>query len=139
MFQLTGYARAFAAQGDYRNARDVLIWIRQFVVGMKEPNVPSYLNKAESVLLADIAKYSYLLGNREDAVKALRIAREVAELFDANPNYEMVGFRFYRGDRDRTLFDGFGRTAIEGVWHAIRQDDSSVAALSALWEQVLSE
>ncbi len=139
LFQLTGFATAYAAVGEYQTALDVLLWLCTAIGGMIKPDAPCYLNKGVAALLATCARYSLVLGREEAARDYLRQARKLADVFDASPAYGLDTLRFYRGKSQVAVFDDFGKTAIDSIWRVVRQSASSEAALTALWEVVLKE
>ena len=58
-------------------------------------------------------------GNKDEAIRLLRHAKEIAENFDASPTYEVNSIRFVVHGEGTGVYDDIGATAAEGIRRTI--------------------
>lgn len=132
----TGFANAFAHQKKYQDALDVLGWLGSTLSGLRKPGQSCFLDKVQASILAGKAQMYLLMGQKERARTSLTQARQMAEVFDAAPDYRASSMRFYSGSAAST-YDDLGATAMEGIARMVAEDDSP--ELTALWQEVCNE
>lgn len=132
-----GYANAFVRKGEYRQGMEILQWLLSVDAGLKIPGKTSYLDKTDALVLAACAAIAAMKGEEKEARDYLRQAREMALRFDADPEYQLSGIKFYKGAQ-WTTYDDIGETALEGILNMM-QDDDNAALLLPLWRQLERE
>lgn len=124
--------------GDHAAALELEEWLVSFQESLC-PERACYLHKSNAALLTCCAAIAGQMGEEEKSLAYLRRARDAAELFDADPSYEMQRMRFYRG-RSATAHDDLGETAEAGILRNIGyQSEENQKLLNSLWEKVRAE
>lgn len=132
-----GYLNVYCKTNDFQNAAALLDWAFAFYAGLRKSEQPHCLDKGEAVLWA-ISAYVYLqLGESEKAVHDLRHAKEIAQRFDAAPNYHVTSLRFVSDDTVASSVDDIGQTAMEGIEKIVTDIENE--ELSALWRTIRDE
>lgn len=136
-----GLANCYAGKSDKADPKaavDILLWMLGILDGLKRPGEPSYLNKACAMLFSGLAQVSAYIGDAEAAKAYLLRASKAAEAFDAAPNFNARGIRFYQG-KPRSFGDDFGETALRGVEKLLGADESTAPLLAELWKEIVDE
>ena len=102
--------------------------------GLKKDNEQNIFDKVNSTLLVCLACAHLHTGDADTARKDLREAKQLADNFDAAPDYDMRSIRFVTLDKPVSAYDDLGITAKESLQNAL----AAVAdeALNALWKEV---
>lgn len=133
---VNGYANAYAQRGDLDASLSILLWLRTVNAGLRQPGVPSYLDKEDAQLLAACAVYAMQKGDAAAARQYLTEARALAIRFDAAPEYGFTGTRFFHGDKNPTAFDDFGDNTRNGISRLMAENDDPKWPLCALWAEL---
>ena len=132
-----GYAFVYDAQGDYRMEEEVLRWGLEMLKGIKETDVPTFMDKTFAMLLILLAHAGIRSGKAADARLSLRKAAGYVRSFDSDPHYSLISLRFVEVKENIGLYDCFGLTAQESVENMLRmlQDQD----LDQLWKEVCED
>lgn len=130
-----GYYHYYKRKGDYAEAMNTADWMIEYLQTLKIDRTKiSYPDKMISLLYANKAQMSDLLGSKEQAEEYLRAAWELARDFDANPDNGVANVRFFLGDTSEiTLFDDIGTCVIDAVENRLEEEEGG--RLTALWEK----
>lgn len=138
-FGLTiGFCNAYCQKENYESADAMMQWMWDLIRGLKQPGVISYLDKAEAQLLTGWAIVSEMAGNMEQAKKCLSRAIPLAQKFDENPDYSFAGMRFFHSNVERTGFDDFGNSALQGIRKMLSENEKDTR-LSEMLIQLLEQ
>lgn len=133
-----GYAHAYRALGKPDQIKELLRVLYTFGEGLREPNTVSYSDRVY-VLILTILAAAY--GEREDPASAyacLKQAKQIAERFDAAPNYRAGEGKFYHQIQNARAYDDTGETAMDVIVNYI-QKETGGKILEAIWEEIGSE
>ena len=135
---IIGYANAYARTEKYEEGKEVLQWMKKFTESLKKEGEASFLYKMEVVLLAGMAQFAVKSENEEEAEKHLRQAKQLAEFFDAEPEFGFKGVRFLERCKPITLFDDFAETAMDGLIGSLQHPDDEELEnkLKEIWERI---
>ena len=131
---VVGYLNVFFKRKQYEQALAMTDWALAFYPGLKKAGEPSYLDKTEAVLRAVRGEVLLRLGRKEHAAESLLRAKQLAESFDAAPDYRVGGVRFVSEDTEAASFDDLGDTAMNGVENLVA--DFRDPELLELWDAV---
>lgn len=131
---ITGYVNVFCSQNDYSSAQAILLWGIDVLSGLKEADTPNFLDKMNSVFFVCLAYAQIKAGNSAAAERSLRSAKEIAEGFDAAPDYEVNAVKFVAHGEEASVHDDLGMTAADGIQKTIAS--FADRALSALWKEM---
>lgn len=112
---IMGYLNIFYNQKDYESAKAILKWGIQVISGLKNADKISFFDKMECVFLAYISWVQKCLGEAEEAKKSLLRAKNIADKFDACPNYDMSRIKFVKLKEKANAYDDIGTTAMMGI------------------------
>lgn len=112
---ITGYFNLFYNKKDYESAKAILEWGIQVFSGLKNADKISFFDKMECVFLAHISWVQKCLGEAEEAKKSLLKAKNIADKFDACPNYDMSRIKFVKLKEKANAYDDIGTTAMMGI------------------------
>lgn len=129
-----GYINVFDKQKDYDSAQEILCWILDTFSGLKRKERPSFLDKVESVLYGCLAYAQLKTGNPGAARCSLIKGKELAEYFDAAPNYAADAVKFITCENFVSTHDDLGSTAAEGIKNIIHSFEDK--QLAELWKEV---
>lgn len=129
-----GYVNVFFNQKDYLSAEAILHWGAGVLSGLKDADHPSFLDKIGSVFYVCIAYAQIESGNTASARRSLLLAKELAEHFDAAPEYNSDAIRFVTLIKPASAYDDLGETAMEGTQNILR--DLGNDALSTIWREI---
>lgn len=79
----------------------------------------------------------FTLGRSKEATDSLRQAGEIAQRFDAAPDYAASALRFVSGQIPASSIDDLGDTAMSGVEHIVAELDNS--ELREMWAKLREE
>lgn len=127
---VTGYINCFMQMQDTDSALGILEWARTIVQGLMIPGKVNYAYKIDTLLLTLLALVKSAREDPAGTQEALKMAREKAVLFDANPDYNATAIRFYYG-KEESLCDDFGETALQGVERILMENENN--ALLNIW------
>lgn len=128
-----GYVNVFFNQKDYLSAEAILHWGAGVLAGLKDADHPSFLDKIGSVFHVCIAHVQIESGDTESACRSLLLAKELAEHFDAAPEYKSDAIRFVTLIKPVSAYDALGETAMAGIQNILR--DLGNDTLSAMWRE----
>lgn len=131
-----GYYYYYKRKGDYAEAMNTADWMIEYLQALKIDRTKiSYPDKMISLLYANKAHMSDLLGREEQAEEYLKTAWELARDFDANPDNGVANVRFFLGDiSEITLFDDIGISVTDAVENRLEEEEGG-GRLTALWRQ----
>lgn len=134
MRTVMGYVNVFFNQKDYASAQAILLWGSSVLSGLRDREKPSFLDKMNGVFHACIAYTQIQSGDGDAARRSLLLAKELADRFDAMPDYDLESIRFVTLGKQKSAYDDLGATAMMGIQNALRSigDDT----LSAIWKEV---
>lgn len=132
-----GYLNVYCRQKKYPAAIELLHWILNGIQSLRYPGQTCFLDRTEAVYLALLAEIQIRIGQKEDAQKALRQARQLALRFDAEPNYALNRLRFVMPDERMSAYDSLGKTAMAGLLAAIQEEHDP--ELTELWDELAHE
>ncbi|MBQ1523349.1 MAG: helix-turn-helix transcriptional regulator [Erysipelotrichaceae bacterium] len=127
-------AMVYGKRGDYKQAKDIIIWGLQILQGVNREEKASFTDKMYAMFLTILAQAQLKTGEKDEAVNSLKQVCMWVEHFDAAPDYSFSS-RFADMVQDDNLgFDGLGITARESVKKIIEiiEDDE----LEAMWKEV---
>ena len=128
---IMGYVNVFFNQKDYDSAREILHWGTGVLSGLQIADHPSFLDKMGSIFHVCIAYAQIESGDTAEAGRSLSLAKELAERFDAAPEYDSGAIRFVTLAKPASTYDDLGETAMEGIQNVL--DDLGNDVLSAMW------
>ena len=131
-----GYANAYNQKKDYKNSLDIMLWMANMLKPLKAPGVPSYVERELALIYNGCADICVQWGHNDDAREYLRLAREAAISFDANPVYDFCGMKFFTGNRNVRAFDSFGHSCVEGIVASFDENPESGPTLKQLWSEL---
>lgn len=129
-----GYVNVFCEQGDYSSSQDILLWGINVLSGLKDADKPNFLDKISSVFFVCLAYSQSKAGDSAAAYRSLHNARELAQRFDAAPDYEANAVRFVTHGEEASVHDDLGTTAADGIQKTIASFADET--LSALWKEM---
>ena len=131
---VSGYMNVFHSQNDYKSFRDIALWGIDVLSGLSDNAKPNFLDKMTSVYFVILAYAEIRDGNKDEAIRLLRHAKEIAENFDASPTYEVNSIRFVVHGEGAGVYDDIGATAAEGIRRTIESIGDE--ELSAIWKEM---
>lgn len=135
-----GMAEVSSHEGKLSEARELLSWMCSILSGLRIPGKVSYLDRAEVILLSRQAHYSNAAGDMAAAETYLRRAAGLARRFDASPEYGIENIRFCHTAEPILVYDGFGRTAFQGLEDSLLHGGKPVLSpLQKLWREIKDE
>lgn len=130
---VVGYVNVYFHQKDYISAREILLVGVSFLSSLKDADQPSFLDKMNSVFHVCIAYTQIESGDTDAAHRSLIRAKELADHFDAVPEYDPESIRFVTLDKPQSAYDDLGETAMESIQNALDAIGSDV--LSTMWRE----
>lgn len=121
---------------NYQKALDALLMCRNINDMFRIPGKRSYLDKSNVIILVGCADLAVCCGDEEKAKKYLEEARDIAEFFDAAPDYSARFINFYKKDVPASSGDNFGETAVQGIENSIKYNIEEGAVLGKLWKEI---
>ena len=134
---VVGYINVYLKTKDYSNALALVDWALAFYPGLRDPEKRGHMDKSEAILWAVRADIQLSLCRKDEAIKSLRRAKDIALRFDEAPNYDASSIRFVSCQAPATAFDDLGDTAMIGVDDLITSYEKS--ELLNLWRMVKDE
>ena len=129
-----GYVNVFFNKKDYLSAGAILQWGVDVLSGLKDAERPSFLDKIGSVFHVCIACTQIESGDTASAHRSLLLAKELAERFDAAPEYDSEAIRFVTLLKPTSAYDDLGETAMAGIQNTL--DELGNDMLSAIWKEL---
>ncbi len=139
LYLCSGYTNAYIGKGEYRKARDILLWLAKAYNGLRITDEPVFLDRSIVVMYSACAECSALEGDLEASREYLRQAYTLALRFDAAPVYDMRNQKFYHGNADAQAYDSYGDTAVDAITNIINNDHKVSAQLNQLLEEIRNE
>ena len=129
------YANLYEARKEYQKVIDIAEWMLASIRALKYPNVNNLLMKIEGLYIAVCGDmYLYL----EDEIKAkecLLEAKQIAETFDNNPNFDAKNIKFLSMKKEVALHDNLGQTAMDVIENYIKSQTEH-PELQVFWEKM---
>ena len=129
------YANLYEARKEYQKVIDIAEWMLASIRALKYPNVNNLLMKIEGLYMAVCGDmYLYL----EDEIKAkecLLEAKQIAETFDNNPNFDAKNIKFLDMKKEIALHDNLGQTAMDVIENYIKSQTEHKELLE-VWEEM---
>lgn len=130
-----GFANAYIDIRDYKTACEVIIMMYDLSRHLKKEEQVSYIDKLQVILLAGLSQAYAKSGRFQEAEECLVKAYELAEKFDASPDYNAQNIKFYRGKK-QIFGDDAGETAMESVERITSMDESNADFLQTAWHKI---
>ena len=129
-----GYAFVLLSRGDAASLREMIGWERSLINGLFREAPAGVMHKVE--MGTEILSAAAMLaeGQREAAREALRKAAEMAEAFDASPDYSLKALRFAALPENAMAWDSLGLTARESAETTLRLLKNK--ELEEMWKEV---
>lgn len=134
---VAGYAFVYSARGDYSQERAIVSWGRELLLGLKAADVPSFMDKAQAVLLTLLAHAQIRTGDAGSARMSLQEAAGHVRRFDAAPDFSFTSARFIAFSESVSMHDSLGVLAEDSVETLIGLLEEP--SLTALWEAVAND
>lgn len=136
---VVGYVNVYYLQKDYVGIREITEWGISTLSGLKDGDIPCFLDKVNGMLLVCLA-YAQLQEdkNNTSAVRnTLRQAKQLAQSFDAAPDSHASALRFVSNHVLNGVYDDIGETGMAGIERAVASLEEP--ELNALWAEVAGE
>lgn len=117
---VTGYVNIYFERKDYQELIDICKWLISNIKGLQYQDRNSYLMKIEALYMAICAEMYLYLGEMRQAECYMLEAKRLAELFDANPNYDCENLKFIVLDGPASAHDNLGKTAMDVIENYIK-------------------
>lgn len=136
---VVGYVNVYYSQQNYAGMREITQWGIGTLSGLKDGDIPCFLDKVNGMLLVCLAYAQLQEGkNNIPAIRnTLRQAKELAQSFDAAPDSHASALRFVPDHVPIGVYDDIGNTGMEGIKRSV--DGFESPELSALWAEVAGE
>lgn len=133
-----GFSKAYTLLGQYDNAYNVVQWMIDTVNGLRDSDALSFWDKVEAVFLTLLSDSALRMGDKETAYRHLREARDIAQRFDAAPDYRThVGLKFYHCGTDNYSLDDMGDTALLAIENTLERDACDETKM--IWKEIKDE
>lgn len=133
-----GFSKAYSLLGQHENAYNAIRWMIDAMKGLRNGAVISFLDKLEAVFLALLADSALRMGDKETTLRHLRDARDIAQEFDAAPDYRMhVGVKFYHCGTDNYSLDDMGDTALLAIENILELNACDETKM--IWKEINNE
>ena len=129
-----GKANLLIRKGNYEDAIELLRWGIDSDSIFRNGDRINFLDKLHCYYLVGIAQAQLKLKDKKIAQQTLISARELADRFDKEPDYDGSNLRFISIDASCMAIDATGQTAIECIDNLLVQIRDP--ELSKLWEKV---
>ena len=131
---VASYALVYGKRGDYKQCKDIILWVLQLLQGVNREEKASFTDKMYAIFLTMLAQTQLKTGEKKEAVSSLKQACMWVRHFDAAPDYSFTSRFVDVAQNDDVGFDGLGFTARESVEKLIEiiKDDE----LKTLWKEV---
>lgn len=133
-----GCVNAYGAQNRLDEAEEITRWLLDLSDGLRASGKQTFIDRGMVRLYTVLANLSLIGGDEAKARERLEAAYELAERFDANPEYSVrAGMKFFHGAASATYYDDMGATAMSSIENYL--EDAEDCALKPLWDSVLKE
>lgn len=133
-----GYAHAYRALGKLDQIKELMRVLDNFGEGLLGPQTISYPARVDVRILTILAAGSMEQEDRASAYTYLKQAKQIAERFDASPNYRAGEGKFYHGIENARAFDDTGETAMDVIENYICKEENG-RILKPIWEEICHE
>ena len=127
------YVLRFSAEGNYASAESIASWGLELLDGLKDKDKEGldFLDKSRVELMTLLAHTALRTKGRDQAVELLRKAEELAERFDAAPDYGFGTIKYASEIAgDANVHDVTSSTAMDAIESVLRDTgDTELAAL----------
>ena len=133
---VTGKALIYLHAGKLQEGKDILLFGLQMNESFRSGDHTIFLDKIDCLYLPALAGIELKLGNKKEAQKYLKKAREMAEKFDRAPDSDAGNLRFCSTKENCNTYDTTGdKTAIECIEYVL--DFLKDKELDKLWESTI--
>ena len=129
-----GQALVFLSRNDTASAMEIMQWGMGILEGLRKENTPDFLSKVYILFLVLLGHTLDRAGQTEEARTSLAKAWELAERFDAAPDYGLGTVRFAAVPENESFHDLFGATAAESAEKIIAH--LSDRELTGMWREI---
>lgn len=135
---MVGYANVFFQKRDYKIAVACIEWLRSTLQSGYPPEITTWFDKYDCVLLVLCAEICCAMGDLESARDYLTKAAKQAARFDRVDSSKICGSKLFAemGITNQPHYDNFGRTAMEAAERRVMTDAELAPQLSAIWAEV---
>ena len=133
-----GFVNAYFDVKDFKTSGEVLNMMYDFSMHLRKDDQVSYIDKLQVILLAGMSQIYASSQQLLEAEKCLLKAHELAQKFDASPDYNAQNIRFYKGKK-QIFGDDTGETAMESVERIILQEESNSEFLKQTWSNITNK
>ena len=129
------YANLYEARKEYQKVIDIAEWMLASIRALKYPNVNNLLMKIEGLYMAVCGDMYLYLGDEIKAKECLLEAKQIAERFDSNPNFDAKNIKFLDMKKEIALHDNLGETAMDVIENYIKSQTEHKELLE-VWEEM---
>lgn len=129
------YANLYEARKEYQKVIDIAEWMLASIRALRYPGVNNLLMKIEGLYLAVCGEMHLYLGNDVKAKKYLLEAKQIAETFDSNPNFDAKSIKFLDMKKEIALHDNLGETAMDVIENYIKSQTEHKELLE-IWKKI---
>ena len=131
-----GYVNMYFNQDKYSEAKDILHWITNILLGLRAPGKTNYLDKENVIYYACLAYAQIVLNEKDAAKESLSTGMAIAKQFDADPCYHKDAVRFVVREKS-SIYDDVGALATKIIENTVNSFNNAV--LNAVWGEIASE
>lgn len=130
-----GYTDAYISLGEHEKIKELLHILYEFGQGLRDTSKPTYMDRGDVKIFVILSVVSAIQGDNQSAFDYLNKAKEIAERFDKNPNYSLMGEKFYYSTTPALAYDDMGETAMQIIENSVK-DEEHKKYLQPLWEAI---
>lgn len=122
----TSYSNYFNELHNYKKSIDSLLWLKDVLISLKDnPNESTYFDKLIVYSYAKCATYSELLNDDVSAYEYLKLAYDVASIYDKNPTRVLLNNIKIKIDSQNIEYaeDSLGETGFETCEKVIKKSE----------------
>lgn len=137
---VNGLCTCFMNTKRYKEASEMVMWLKDSLKGLEYADKPSYLIKIGVLLdVINLIVY-YAMNEKEAAYLLMKEVLKRARYFDSIPDFSCNNIKFYSG-KEHTFYDDVGQTAVESVTNVFNMMDpgQEKEELILKWKEVLDE
>lgn len=129
------YANLYEARKEYQKVIDISEWMLASIRALKYPDVNNLLMKLEALYMVVCGEMYLYLNDVKKATDYLVEAKNIAETFDRNPNFDAKNIKFLDMKKEISLHDNLGKTAMDVVENYINSQVEH-KEFQEFWEKI---
>ena len=115
-----GKIQCYIKQNDLKEAKAVIETAIAEDAFYRKSDKPNIMDKYDCIYLTALASVEHKLGHKKKATECLKKAKETADRFDADPDYDAKNLRFINIKDSLVLHDSMGKTGMDAIGFALR-------------------